>query len=149
MGQFIHRFNKFIEADKVYLAWASNDIDTMLAAIDIKSNPLDRHYLLLNIVNLSYSKREIEYYKEIAIKTAELHISEIKPILDYFNKYEHCIPSIPTFQQYATILTEIGEYDKAINICKKALELGLHDGTQGNYDGRIKRIEKKRDNALK
>ena len=53
------------------------------------------------------------------------------------------LPRVTTFQHYATVLTEDGEYEKAISICEKALEYGLHDNTKSGFEGRIERIKKK------
>ena len=53
------------------------------------------------------------------------------------------LPRILTFQYYATILTEDEKYQEAIDVCKKAIEYNLNDGTQSGFEGRIKRIMKK------
>ncbi|MFU8815520.1 MAG: hypothetical protein ACNA7W_09250 [Pseudomonadales bacterium] len=53
------------------------------------------------------------------------------------------LPRVPTFQKYATLLTEDGEYGTAIEVCRRAISFGLEDGTKAGYEGRIARIEKK------
>ncbi|VVB64842.1 Uncharacterised protein [uncultured archaeon] len=52
-------------------------------------------------------------------------------------------PHVPTFQYLATVYTEDGEYEKAIEVCENAIAFGLHDWTKGDYQARIKRIKKK------
>ena len=50
---------------------------------------------------------------------------------------------MPTFQHYATLLTERGEFDRAIQVCESAIGFGLDDETRGGYEGRIERIKKR------
>ena len=47
------------------------------------------------------------------------------------------LPRVSVFQNYSTVLTEVEEYDKAMSICNKAIEYGLHDGTKSGFEGRI------------
>ena len=56
------------------------------------------------------------------------------------NKANPSLPRVPTFQLLATILSEKAEYDKAVEVCNRAISFGLSDGTKGDYRGRIKRI---------
>lgn len=46
------------------------------------------------------------------------------------------------FLQLATLLNDIKAFDKAIELCKAAIALGLTDGTVTGFEGRISRIEK-------
>jgi hypothetical protein len=149
MEVYILRGGKHIRAGETHFAAFSNDLDRMLAAIDIQGGHIiDRHFLLLNIVNICYAKRDDEKFRKIAMSVADIHISEMRSIVNYFIKKEKFVPRITTFQHYATILTENGEYDKAISVCGKAIELDLHDNTISGFEGRIERIKNKRDKAL-
>ena len=47
------------------------------------------------------------------------------------------------FPYLATVLTEDGHYDEAIEVCRKAINFGLDDGTKSGFAGRIERIRKK------
>ena len=53
------------------------------------------------------------------------------------------LPRVSTYQHIATIFTEDNRFDDAISICYQAIELGLEDGTQSGFSGRIARIKKK------
>ena len=55
----------------------------------------------------------------------------------------HDLPRVPTFQHYATLLTERGQFERVIQVCESAIGFGLDDGTKGGYKGRIERIKKK------
>ena len=41
------------------------------------------------------------------------------------------LPRVPTFQQYSTLLTEDGNFKRAVEICELAISFGLRDGTTG------------------
>lgn len=69
---------------------------------------------------------------------------DIKPAL--IKSLDGILPRVTTFQKYATLLTEQGEYEKAIEICEIAISHGLQDGTKGGFEAQIGRIRKKSDN---
>lgn len=58
-------------------------------------------------------------------------------------EYNNQFPRVATFQQYIIVLTEAKEFEKAIQICKSAINHGLDVGTQSGFKGRIERIKKK------
>jgi hypothetical protein len=132
------------EWDEVHDAMFSNDLEKMLKVTDIKTNLINRHFLLQNIVNESYKLREKEDYKNLSLKYSEMHLNEFKEIAVALKEdMNGILPRITTFQNYSTLLTEIGEYDKAITVCEMAISYNLSDGTKSNYQGRIDRIKKK------
>lgn len=118
----------------------------MLAVIGIKCSRLDRHFLLLSIVGLTYKKRDDPRMRALCRQWSEVHISEFGKISPVLRKEIGFLPRVPTFQHYATILTEDGEFEKAIEVCRRAIAFGLDeslsDGTRPGYAGRIARIEK-------
>jgi len=147
---FTLRQGKSVPIDDAFRAWTSGDLDKMLKAASTKTNPIDRHYLLQSIVDETYKLREKEKYRNLCTKYAEMHLKEfpsIAPVLK--DEMNGILPRITTFQHYATVLTEDNDYDRAIEICEKALEYGLHDNTISGFEGRIARIKKKaeKDNA--
>lgn len=130
--------------DEVFEAWITGNLDRMLEVTSLKTNLVNRHFLLQSIVEIAYKLREEESYKDICLQHAKIHISEFDDIAPALKKdMNGVLPRVITFQHYATLLTEIGEYEKAISVCKKAIEYGLNDGTKSNYEGRIERIMKK------
>jgi hypothetical protein len=70
------------------------------------------------------------------------HIAEFGKIAPALEKEMGFLPRVITFQHYATLLTEDGKYDDAIDICNTALKFGLDDGTKSGFQGRIERIKK-------
>ncbi|ENI5846783.1 hypothetical protein ABZI28_002392 [Flavobacterium psychrophilum] len=130
--------------DEVFYARTTNDLEKMLKAVDVKTTLVNRHFLLQIIVSETYKLREQEKYKNLCLKHSELHLSEFPDIAPALkNEIGGILPRVSTFQNYATLLTEIGEYEKAISVCEMAIEYKLSDGTKSDYQGRIDRIRKK------
>ena len=53
----VMRNGEMTEADDVYFAWTSGDLDAMYRVIDTETNPTDRHFLLMGIVQETYKRR--------------------------------------------------------------------------------------------
>ncbi len=108
-----------------------------------KQPTVDKHFLYLSIVNQSYKLRENKVLRELCKLISERHISEFPLFKDSLMFEFGRLPRVPTFQHYATILTEDGDFEKAIQVCKTAIAFNLKDGTKLDYQGRIARIESK------
>lgn len=120
------------------------DLNDLIKSSELKKTPVDRHFLLLTIVEETYKLRKEEKYKNLCIKFSEKHLDEFPSISkELKDEFDGSLPRVPTYQYYATLLTEIGEFEKAISVCQKAITFGLDDGTKGGYEGRIERITKK------
>jgi hypothetical protein len=144
LNTFTFRQGKIVPIDDAFQAWTSGDPDEMLKAAITKTNPIDRHFLLQSIITETYKLRKEEKYRNICIDYAEKHLQEFTSIATALKEdMGGTLPRVTTFQHFATILTENGEYEKAIEVCQKAISFGLHDGTQSGYEGRIARIKKK------
>ena len=52
------------------------------------------------------------------------------------------MPSVPTFRNLAILLTEQGKFQEAINVCHRAINFDVDDGTEGGFEARIERIKK-------
>jgi len=142
---YVTRLGKSGPADEAWLAWMSADLDRMLGALDTKTNLIDRHFLLMAIVEQTYKRRSDPQMACTCARVAELHLSEFPQIAPALKKeFDGRLPRVSIFQQYATLLTDQGEYDKAIDVCKKALSFGLQDNTQSGFQGRIERIRKQK-----
>ncbi|MBW0279384.1 hypothetical protein [Shewanella xiamenensis] len=137
------RLGKAVRTDAAFNAWTSGDLDKMLKAVKTKTNPIDRHFLLQSIVNITYKQRKTERYRNLCIEYAKLHLQEFPSLVPTLKEdMDGTLPRITTFQNYSTLLTEDGEFEKAISVCKQAIEYGLHDKTKSGYKGRIERIKK-------
>ncbi len=142
--RYVERDGKEQEADSVFDAWTFGDFETMLEQLNQNTTLVDRHFLLMNIVDQAYTKRDDKKMRTICHQVAQTHISEfpkIKPALK--KSLGGVTPRVSTFQQYATVLTEDGLYSEAVAVCEAAKKYGLSDGTKGNFQGRIERIKKK------
>lgn len=147
--KYVFRNGEAREADSVFEAWTSGDLKAMLSQLDQKTNLVDRHFLLMNIVAQTYKHRDDPAMREVCYKVSQMHIDEFPRIKPALKRSLGVIPRVPTFQQFSTVLTEDGRFDEAIAICQKAIQFGLHDGTKTGFEGRIERIKKKQKNALK
>lgn len=137
------RLGKSVRVDEAFEVWTSGDLPRMLGALETKTNLIDRHFLLMGIVEQTYKERKDPSMMELCKKISELHISEFPKIAPALKKdMGGTLPRVTTFQYYATLLTESGDYEKAIEMCQKALSFGLHDGTKSGFEGRIARIKK-------
>ena len=141
---YIVRNGKSVEADKRFKAWTSGDLGRMLDQLHRKGDPIDTHFLYLSIVQQTYKQRKDAKMRELFKKIASEHVlnfaSLVSPLLHEMNGR---LPSVPTFQYLATVYTEDGEFNKAVDVCEKAIKFGLQDGTKSGFQGRIERIRKK------
>jgi len=141
---YVKREGKQIEADEAFFATSSGDLNRMLKALETKTNPIDRHFLLMNTADEGYKNRKDEKVRKIFKEVAKTHLKEFPQINPFLkSEFDGILPRVSTFQKYATVLTEDGEFKRAIEVCQTALSYGLNDGTKSGFEGRIKRIEKK------
>ncbi len=144
-GAYVTRLGKSNPADEAWFAWTSADLDRMLTALNTRTNLIDRHFLLMAIVNQTYKHRSDPQMARTCARVAELHLSEFSQIAPALKEeFDGTLPRVTTFQQYATLLNEQGEFNKAILVCEQALSFGLQDNTQSGFEGRIRRILKQR-----
>lgn len=131
--------------DAAFLAWTSGDLNAMLSAVSTKTNNVDRHYLLQCIVEATYKRRSDSKMRTLCIQYSEKHLNEFPTIAPALKRQcRGVLPHVTTFQHYATVLTEVGKFDQAIEVCGAAIKYGLHDGTASGFEGRISRILKVR-----
>lgn len=144
VNTFTIRQGKSVAVNEAFKAWTSGDLDLMLKAVDLKTNPIDRHFLLQSIVGATYRLRKDEKYRILCIEYSEKNLEEFPEISPALKEdMGGSFPLVTTFQHYATVLSEANNFDKAIEVCHQALSYGLHDNTQSGFIGRIKRIGKK------
>lgn len=121
----------------------ADNLDEMFSQLYKPGNPADTHFLYLNIARIAYRKRDdakmMELFKKIAVEHISIFNTFIPALLCKTSE-GLILPHVPTFQWLVTIYSDEGEYEKAIEVCEKAIRLGLHDGTKGDYQGRINKI---------
>ena len=137
------RDNISIETDERYDASMSGDFNRMLKHLYEKGDPIDTHFLYLNLIRSLYSRRKEPDARTLFKKLAIEHIEKFDIIRGPLLKDMGVLSQVLTFQYLATVYTEDNEYEKAIAVCEKAFSFGLNDGTKSSYEGRINRIKKK------
>lgn len=122
----------------------SEILDDMLTAIKLESDPIARHRLLIRIIEKTYNERHQPAMQKIFFRFAAIHLNELPQILSKLKTdSQGKLPNISTFKLMAIALEEASQYDEAIKVCEQALQIGMSDGTQTGFYGRIRRIRKK------
>jgi hypothetical protein len=140
----IQRSGKSVEADEVFMAWTSGNFLRMEAATKLKTHPVDRHYLLLQLCSETYKKRSEPEMRSKFFVYSQQHLAEFSELAPNLkDEFSDSLPQVPTYQYLTTVLVEDGRFDEAIQVCQEALKYGLDDGTKYGFQGRIDRIQKK------
>lgn len=150
MSRYITRYGQPIPPDEVYDASISKDIPRMIKALRLKTNLVDRHFLLLTLGEEAYKKRDEDQYRSLFIKVVKQHLDEFPKIAVALRKdFNGILPRVPTFQKFVILMTKLEEYEEAIDACKLALYYDLEDTSKGGFAERLEKIKKKQDSFLK
>lgn len=132
----------YADADKQYAL-----CDKLIKHADLsfeKASLIDQHFFLQTASEVYYRQREM---REDAAALCEKYCQRD---VDLFPKYKKSLvkdfgslPRIKTFQRLAILYEKRGDYTSAIRICKLAIKYGLSDGTQGSFEGRLLKLQKK------
>lgn len=117
------------------------------------SNPVDLHFVYNHLIDLYYKQRDTRPDSiERCVDFCDRDMTSIRQFLKAWRKKlkrpgvkesEVQIPRIPSFERLAIIYEKQGRFSEAINVCKKAIKLDLHDSTKNGFSGRLTRLEKK------
>ena len=134
---------KTVEAEKLLLKALEADDD----------NPIDRHFVYNSLIELYYKMRNEEKDAlEKCINFCRSDIEILPEFLSFYKKRYGEIPECPSIERLAIIHEKRGEYQEAIDLCKRAIELGLETswdsynaryGTNKGYKARIRKLENK------
>lgn len=123
----------------------------MLEGLAMEGTLTDKHFIYNDLIDLYYKQRNdrddaidlcIKYCKkDIEIAGRFLGVQKRK----YGSDTD--LPRMPAFKRLAIIYENQEKYEKAIEICEKALDKGLDDNTKGGFEGRKDRLEKKLANS--
>jgi hypothetical protein len=104
----------------------------------VSSDALERHTLFNNLCENAYSGRLYPSCREVLVAAAQAHITEYPFLLELSdeNDYDKLI-NANSFKRYCMHLSEIGDIQGAIEVCQKALDLHIEDGTTSGYAGRM------------
>jgi hypothetical protein len=131
--------------DPVAAALASEDLDRLTGVVDQAATPLEQHLVLSRIIALAYRQREDPSLRAVLLENGRRYLAlfpELFPALKA--ELGENVHQIPVFKQMAIALSEGGDYDAAIAVCRNALDYDMDDGTRTGFAGRIGRIQKKR-----
>lgn len=116
--------------------------------LQAEKDPVARHRLLQQLTEQTYKDRKDPAMREACRTFSEQHMDEFSDIKAPLKKSNGGkLPHVPTFQNFANLLVEDGNFGKAIEVCEKALEFGLDDKTKSGFKGRIERIKKQQEKA--
>ncbi|MDD4457663.1 MAG: tetratricopeptide repeat protein [Syntrophotalea acetylenica] len=141
---YVMRCGKTIEADEVFFAWTSGDLKRMIKATKIKTNPIDRHHLLNSIVKITHKQSNDLATAKLCKEYCEKHLDEFPglagPLKEGAGGF---LPAVDTFKFLADIYYYERNYEKAIEVCRKAISYGVKSGTKSGFEGMISNIEKR------
>ena len=126
--------------DRVARAIASGSLSKMIAATRIPASAEERHRLLSIIVTRTYKDRQNEDSRALFLRFAQIHVDEYGSLRKGGKSLE---PAMQTHKLLAIVLEEDGRWEEAVRVSRRAMDLGLEDGTKTGFSGRIKRLEKK------
>ena len=105
-----------------------------------------RHYRLLD--QIAAARKAGDEKRAISLCSEDIAI--IPTLLRYWQATGEGVPNVSTFKTLAIIYEKAGQYEEAINVCWKAIELGFpSDGTKGGMSGRIEKLKAKTSKELK
>ena len=138
------RDGRSVPIDEAFMAWTSGDLHRMIGALSCRTHPVDRHFLLMGIVDQAYKLRSNPDMATLCRRTAKMHLDEFPAIAPILAKeMGGKLPRVSTFQQYATLLADEDDTERAIDVCNAAIAFGLDDGTKAGFSGRIERLQQR------
>jgi hypothetical protein len=141
---YVSREGNNIKADEAFFARTSGDLDRMVSALVVRTNPVDPHFLLMGIVAATYKKRNEPLARRTCIDVGRMHVAEFPAIAPALRAdMGRVLPRVTTFAHLATVLAEDGALAEATAVCEAAILHGLHDGTKTDYSVRIERMRKR------
>ena len=125
-----------------------DELQAPVAELEETKDALTRHRLFQHITENSYKNRTDAASREVSKEFSKRHIAEFADIVKPLKKANGGkLPHVATFQNYATLLAEDGDFAAAIAVCEQAQGFGLDDKTKTGFPGRIERIKKQQTKA--
>lgn len=130
MNSYVFRQGKMVPTDEAFEALGSADLPRMLRAMQVKTNPVDRHFLLQGIVDWTYKQRTDPEMRRILYTAAGTHLIELPTLAktlreEFRDVLGGALPSITTFEKYMRTLCEDGDFVTADGVCEIARTLGI------------------------
>lgn len=116
---YVTRNGKSMPADEAFLAWTSGNLPRMLAATACQTNPVDRHYLLLGIVQAAYKQRWNPSMRDLCVKWGRQHLEELPQLRGPLRRNnDGTMPNVPTLGIVQRALLEVGDAEQAKEVAR-------------------------------
>ncbi len=113
-------------------------------ALSTKGGSIKNEHFMYNSLIISYYKQRNNRDDAIE-KCIEYCKKDIEIVDEFLESWDGEPPRIPSFKRLAIIYKKQKEYEKAIDVCDKAIERGLSDKTKTGFEGRRQRLLNKID----
>lgn len=154
MAKRVARLGVSVEADAVFDAWTSADLDRMRAALHTPTNPIERDHLLSGLIEQLYRRRADPALRRELFEVGAIHLREMPELRAAARAHriaqrerveravaeraarDGCEPErlprfdpderfgIPTFAALAQAYCEVGEYEAAREAWRVARSVG-------------------------
>lgn len=129
---------------RVAQALACGDLAAMDTLLDDICDPVLRHQLMNRLVAHYYRMRGEAQYRAAFYRVADLQIDEASSIMEGLEEIGKGRPDqMAVFRLMAIALAEDQRPEAAVAVCEHAMALGLQDGTQAGFEGRISRLKRR------
>jgi tetratricopeptide (TPR) repeat protein len=125
----------------------------LLKALSAGDDPITRHFVYNHLIELYYKLRdERTDALEKCVIYCRVDIDSLPCFLQDYEATNDVKPHCPSIERLAIIYEKAGEIQKAIDLCRYAINLGLEEmwdsynsryGTNKGYKARIAKLEKK------
>jgi len=113
----------------------------MIAAMELKTNRIDRHFLLAAITEITYKLRSDKAMLLLCESVTETHVKEYPNLAIALKAQTDGItPRARCFDRLATVLAEMGDLAGAIKVTIKAVK--CEQALEEKRDGWVKRLTK-------
>jgi hypothetical protein len=132
------------DENKTEQPWESSELDDLIDASKSPLEPIQRHILLIKIIEKTYKQRTDVRMKKIFKRFASIYLDEFSALAPTLkSKHGGSLPKVPVFKMSAIVFEEEENFAAALAVCKMALEYGIDDGTKTGFKGRQIRLQKK------
>lgn len=124
---------------------ASQNPEVIFQGLDVIADPWERHVIYTDCLDIAYKKRGDDHQMRGSAKNWAMDYIKEFPELKtaVFEHFGENSRLVSVFKQLTILFEEDREYEKALDICRKAMDYGLEDGTKTGYEGRMERLNRK------
>jgi hypothetical protein len=105
--------------------------------------PLARHHIYTRLLDAAYRDRHTEASRRLLVDQAGRYLAELEGMLPALKAEMGPEPVILPLKWMAIALEEDGRLAEAIEICRRAEDWKLSDGTKTGFAGRRRRMDRK------